>query len=319
MTRIGIVSNPFSKRNRSGGMAAVRAVLARHPEVLRAELDKITDMEPIFAEFARREVGLIVVNGGDGTVQAALTTLLSRESGFDKPPCLAILPSGTTNVIALDVGLKGRPPRALARLLASGGEGERVIRRTLKMTYTRDGRSPIHGMFFGAGAFYRGTLLGREKIHPLGIGQSAAAGMALGLFLLGLLIRRRRVVPLVRDDVADLRIDGVAPGGKQFIALATTLDRLLLGFWPFWDDGRSGGFRYMAADFPPHRLGRALVPVLRGRPRPWMLEEGYVSGFADRLSFTAHDPVVLDGEFYTPEPGTPVVLAGGSPVEFLRG
>ena len=56
------------------------------------------------------------------------------------------------------------------------------------LTYTdshlTEDQPPIHGLFFGTAAFYRGTILGRAEVHPLGVEKSAAAGLALVWFLL---------------------------------------------------------------------------------------------------------------------------------------
>ena len=319
MTRIGVIINPVSGRNRRG-VEGLRAVLRRHPDVLRAEIDKIADIGPILVDFARRNIDLVVVSGGDGTVQAVMTELLNG-GAFDRLPLLSILPSGMTNLIARDVGLKGSPCRALERLIdvigGKTGGGTKLARPILSMTIG-SGTAPVHGMFFGAGAFYRGTLLGREKIHPLGIEQSAAAGLAVLLFCLRLFFGRDQTDPLLKGDVTALHVDG--EGGfedKHSLLLATTLNRLLLGIMPFWGGGE-GAVRYMSVAFPTRRLGRALLPVLRGRPRRWMPGLGYRSGMTHRVAFRTDCPVVLDGEIFKVEAGAEVVLDSTHRLVFLR-
>ena len=59
---------------------------------------------------------MLAINGGDGTVQAALTELYNGHFGDDPPP-VAVLPSGKTNLIALDLGARGDPIEALERLI----------------------------------------------------------------------------------------------------------------------------------------------------------------------------------------------------------
>lgn len=72
---------------------------------------------------ATTEHDAIVVVGGDGTVQQAVNgLLLAKEEGY-APPALGILPAGTANVLAHDLGLpappfdRGRTLPAAARLL----------------------------------------------------------------------------------------------------------------------------------------------------------------------------------------------------------
>ena len=58
----------------------------------------------------------IVINGGDGTVQATLTEIHNGGAFGDDAPPVAVLPNGKTNLIALDLGAQGDPVQALARL-----------------------------------------------------------------------------------------------------------------------------------------------------------------------------------------------------------
>src|SRR5687768_18583653 len=60
---------------------------------------------------------MLVINGGDGTVQATLTELHNGGHFGDQPPPVAVLPSGKTNLIALDLGAQGDPIVSLERLL----------------------------------------------------------------------------------------------------------------------------------------------------------------------------------------------------------
>ena len=66
---------------------------------------------------ARVRPKVLVINGGDGTVQAALTELYNGGHFGDKPPPVAVLPSGKTNLIALDLGARGDPIETLERLI----------------------------------------------------------------------------------------------------------------------------------------------------------------------------------------------------------
>ena len=316
--RIGVISNPRSRQNLHG-MAAIGEVLARSPDVLHIEAGRPAQVAAALRDLARREVGLVVVNGGDGTVQATLTALFN-EAMFERPPRLAVLPAGMTNLIALDVGLKGRRDRALARLIERSAAGDGLVESTrpvLALRYAADG-PPVYGMFGGAAAFYRATLLGRNEVHALGAQRSVATGLALGLSVLQVLLRRHGGSSgLFRGDRMTIEVDGRArPEREYLLLLATTLDRLLLGLRPFWGGG-AGRLRHTSIDFPPRRFARALVPTLRGRPRPWMADCGYVSGRADRMALYLTTPFVLDGEIFMPTPGVPLTLTADRRAVFV--
>ena len=319
MTKIGLISNLHSQRNRRD-MPAIRDALARHPAVLHDEIDRIEDLVPGLRRFARRGVDHVIVNGGDGTVQATLTELCNG-TAFEHFPALSILPGGMTNLIAQDVGLKGHRGRSLSRLIEAATAGTGLVRLTrpvLSLTLAA-GRPPTHGMFLGTAAFHGAVLFSRRKVHPLGLVRSAATGLALGLILLKTLIGRPGGGGLIRGERIAITLDGrpAEAARDYFLVLVTTLDRLTLGLMPFWGDG-DGHCRYTSIRFPPRRFSRALLPILAGRPRPWMAASGYVSGVAEEIALELTCPIVFDGQIFTPEPDFPVILRSDHKVDFLR-
>ena len=52
--------------------------LKDHSEVLSVETESAEAMPEVLSEFARQEVDLLVINGGDGTIQNILTEIASR-------------------------------------------------------------------------------------------------------------------------------------------------------------------------------------------------------------------------------------------------
>ena len=86
---------------------------------------------------------------------------------------------------------------------------------------------------------------------------------------------------------------------------------------PFWGNG-TGHIRYTSVAFPPPKLGRALVPVLRGRPRHWMAESGYHSRRTSDVAIATSMPVVLDGEIFHPTAEAPIVLRSDREALFAR-
>ena len=75
--RIGVISNPLSGGNRKG-MHAIRAALAGSPQAYHFEASTPLEVGEALAEFAHRKVGIVAVNGGDGTIHAVLTELFRR-------------------------------------------------------------------------------------------------------------------------------------------------------------------------------------------------------------------------------------------------
>ena len=98
MPKIGLISNPRSQRNRRG-LDAIGAVIADSADVIHVATDTCRELDQVLAEFARRDVGVVLINGGDGTVQTVLTCLFEAPS-FERLPYVAILPRGMANTTA---------------------------------------------------------------------------------------------------------------------------------------------------------------------------------------------------------------------------
>ncbi len=100
--RVGLLNN--LRAGRSGGQVSrVLALLKRYPDVLHVETDSAKLLPEALAEFTRREVDLLVLNGGDGTLQYALTELLTNPD-LASVRMVAPLRGGRTNMTALDLG-----------------------------------------------------------------------------------------------------------------------------------------------------------------------------------------------------------------------
>lgn len=319
MMRAGLISNPLSERNRQR-QPAMRDAVAGHPDLLHEELDSVHATADVLRDFARREVGLLIVSGGDGTVQKVLTELLNGQE-FDPLPTVAVLPGGMTNLIAADVGSRGDPVQSLIRLcrMAEDPTAARVTAERSVLSLRRvPGEPATHGMFLGTAAFYHAVMMARRQVHPTGVKHDLAIAMSLGLALLQLVTGWRGSSTLSRGEAMAIDVNGrTAPPEEYLLFLATTLERLMLGVMPFWGEG-SGGLRYTRIGFPPHRMWRAVLPVVRGRPRPWMAARGYESGWTKECRLRLQCPIVFDGEIITPEPGTPVTLRADRRVTFLR-
>ena len=105
--RVALLSNPASTRNLKN-INRMRRTVAAGKNILHVELDGIASMAEALRQIARYDPTVLVISGGDGTVQATLTSL-SNENPFKELPPIAVLPSGKTNLIATDLGMSGRP------------------------------------------------------------------------------------------------------------------------------------------------------------------------------------------------------------------
>lgn len=317
--KIGLISNLRSKRNRRA-IPEVSAAGDGRVELIHRRLEGVDGLGEVLADFARAEVGVIAINGGDGTVSAVLTELLGRRP-FSEQPALALLSGGTTNMCAADVGLKGGNGKAMRRLIERAARPDLdavcVERDVFRVAYRPD-RSPVYGMFFGTAAICRAITLCRELIHPMKLESSAASAATLAYVLLRRAVRRDEDDLVLRGDTMTVAFDG-QPGQRndQLLALVTTLDRLVLGSRPFWGNG-GGALRYTGIAYPPQRLLRFAYRILYGGGDRQLPSGHYDSRNIDRISFAMTCPFTVDGELFQPVEDTPVELDRGGRVRFVR-
>ena len=72
--RIALLSNPKSTGNLNQ-LPRIRAFCDENPDVFHYEVERASQIGEAMATIARVQPRLLVINGGDGTVQAALTEL----------------------------------------------------------------------------------------------------------------------------------------------------------------------------------------------------------------------------------------------------
>ena len=318
MPKIGLISNPRSQRNRRG-LDEIGAVVAGTPDVIHVAPDGRQELDEVLPEFARQEIGVVLINGGDGTVQTVLTRLLETRS-FERMPYLAILPRGMANTTATDVGVRGKAAAGLARLIAASREGtlaDHIVERPILRIEGIQGGAPQRGMMFGAGAIPDAIELCRRQVYARGLRGNFAMGVTLAGVLLGDVLGRRGNGVLRGHDIGVALDGGSECRTERLLVLATTLHRLILGSKPFWNyDGQP--IRYTSITYPPEHLLRAAPKVLYGWRRETLRPEVYDSQGAWRIAIRLDARFTVDGETFHPLPDQPVVITAADHARFVR-
>jgi hypothetical protein len=317
MPKIGLISNPRSQRNRRG-LDEIAAPLAGVPDVIHIATDGRERIDEALRELARQEVGVLLISGGDGTVQTVLTRLFEGTS-FERMPYLAILPRGTANTTAAGLGLRGRAAAALARLIAASRDGtltEHVVERPILRVENVQSSGPQRGMMFGAGAITDAIDYCCREIYARGLKGKLGMSVALAGLLMGAVLGRRNGV--LRSHVIGVALDGGRENRTdRLLVLATTLDRLMLWSRPFWNyDDRP--IRYTGIAYPPERLVRSAPKVLYGWRRQTLPPEVYHSQGAWRIAVRVDTTFTIDGEMFQPLPEQPVVITAADRARFVR-
>ncbi len=317
--RIALLSNPKSTGN-VAQLPRVRAYCAEHPDIFHYEVERVEQIGEALRTIARVNPAMLVINGGDGTVQAALTELHNGGHFGDSPPPVAVLPSGKTNLIALDLGAHGDPIAAFERLveLAQGDLSQHIVPRELiALRHGSGDGKPVIGMFLGGAGLADTMLYCRHKIYPLGLPN----GLSHVLAAIALLVRQLSglkmsfLPPAPSQLSVSVRRDGKL-SGRFTLLLVTTLEKLLLTS----DVGTrgAGGLKLLAIEQRPFLLLRAFFASALGKLGRTKLEGVHFAG-SDEISIEGDaSDVILDGETFRAEIGRPITLRPTLPLSFVR-
>lgn len=315
--RVGVLINPLSGKNRQG-TATVMQALREHPEVLQHTVQGPQDVYNALLDFSRKTVNIVVISGGDGTIQAVLTVLFHHQP-FISLPQLIVLEGGTTNMIAGDIGIKGNQSRALHRLFTwlETGSMEVTRRQRSILRLQVPGHEVKYGMFFGAAAISQGIQYYRQHLHHKKLHGLPGICMTLLRFVWALCRRQTRIAaPTALQLRAD---DQKLPEDNFMLFFVSTLDRLFFGLYPFW--GKENGQLHMTAVRSKARyLLRVLPSAARGRKaKKATRENGYYSHNVDKLELHIAEGMALDGEIYIPDSSRqPTLLEYGGKVTFIQ-
>ena len=318
--RIALLSNPKSSGN-IAQLSKIRDYCADHPGIFHYEVERADQIGDALRTIARVRPKMLVINGGDGTVQATLTEITNGGHFGDDPPPVAVLPNGKTNLIALDLGAQGDPIEALERLVevAESDLSPHIVARQLIALRHDPAGLPVIGMFLGGAGLADTILYCRHKIYPLGLPNGvshALTGFALlARMLFG--ITASFLPPGPRPLEVSFRHKGLLSGRFALLAV-TTLEKLLLSGEVGSNGGSGGRLKLVAIEERPMSVLRAFFASIAGK-----LGRAQMKGVhfeeSDEISIEGDcSHLILDGETFRAERGRPIVLRPAQPLSFVR-
>ncbi len=312
---VGLISNPGSGHNRDR-FEQIRARIGQCPGIHHVVTNSQADIGPALRELATRNINVLAINGGDGTASAVLGELL--ESGrFETPPLIALLPGGTANMNAGDIGVSGSLTKATERFCqwSEGGRDTsgKLARRALLRVVTPHDQTPRYGMLLGGGAIIQGTEYAHKEIHSRGLRDDFSLALstlrtAWGILRNDLAFNRHVAVNLTLDD-------NTATQHDTLILAMSTLNRLAFGMRPFWGRER-GDIRVTLIEQHCTRFICTFMSIIRGRPsRNAVPDSGYISHNADNIRVEMDGKLNLDGEILVAK--GPVDISASKSLQFL--
>jgi hypothetical protein len=317
--RIALISNPKSTGNLAQ-LPLIRAFCAEHPDIFHYEVEAADQIGEAMRTIARIEPAVLAINGGDGTVQAVLTELHNGGHFGAAAPPVAVLPSGKTNLIALDLGARGDPVEALERLIGiarADMSPHLVARELIALSGGETGITPVIGMFLGGAGLADIIMYCRERVYPLGLPNSISHFItAVAVILRQVFGLRASFLPPEPAMLSvQVRRDGAITGRFAFL-FVTTLEKLLLS----GEVGANGGGRlkFVAVEQKPVSMLRAFFDSLIGRLGRTKLDGVHVEE-ADEITIEGDSSrVILDGETFRAGVGKPIYLRPAQPLSFVR-
>lgn len=309
MSGIGVITNPKSRRNlRNPRLAGQLAYILGE----RGELAQPADLNALAAvaqRFRERDIDILCINGGDGTMHAAMSAMV-KAYGDHPLPRIAILRSGTMNTIAHGLGVKGNASEILDYVVQRYHAGD-VMPTKRRWLMSVDGEH--YGFLFGNGLIARFLEVYYEGSEPsptkaLWLLLRACASAAVG----GAFIKR-----LLTPFRGTANLDGVEwPMHEWMTVSAGTSDDIGVGFRPF--------FKALSHPNAMHVVGVAsmnAMVLVRQLPRIWRAKQvrspDIYDDVARKLVLTSDQPIsyMIDGDFH--RGGTSVTVSMGPAVDFV--
>ena len=317
--RIALLSNPRSTGN-IAQLPRIREFCAEHPDIFHYEVEHAHQIGEAMRTIAQVRPKVLAINGGDGTVQAALTELYNGGHFGDERPPVAVLPSGKTNLIAIDLGARGDPIESLERLieLARGDLKSATVARELIALRSGGSDRPVIGMFLGGAGLADTMLYCREKIYPLGLPNGLAHALTGAALLAKMLLKLKSgMLPPDPTPLAmSMSENGSRISGRFSLMAVTTLEKLLLS--GELGGKRRGALKLIAVEEKTSSVLRALFAALVGK-----LGNSAVRGVhfeeADEITIEGESSkLILDGETFSAERGSPINLRSATPLSFVK-
>ncbi len=256
---------------------------------------------------------LIIVVGGDGTLQGVVTLLAASQA---TPPNILMLGGGRTNYTARDIGTSDQLLATLEAALDDPGKLSVTSRQSLELDHPDIGIQ--HG-FFLAAALVDFVIRDAHRFRSQGSGLLRTGHLSSAICLsrlaaLGLIGRSGFVAPELSIDAGAL---GLLEGPTRLL-IATTLTHQADLIDPYIAVG-DGPVRLTAVLKQAQGFWRRLPRLMRGHHWPGMnTRSGYLSGRCEEVRVHGLTGIALDGQEFDLDPGIPLSIRPGPMFRFLH-
>jgi hypothetical protein len=266
-------------------------------------------------------IDLLVINGGDGTVKYILSVIF-HDKPFKKLPLIAVLPSGSTNLIALDVGAVESKKNALKKFLhyllvhkAYWKTRERPIVHVKSPSNNVD----EYGLFIGMSLIYKAAVFFNKRLKKRGLG--GALGLVIticrtiyALFTRSKYYKKGETIKCNLDNNRHLEF-------SSLLFIVTSLRKLMFGNKDLLS---LGNYSYndlhslILRENSKHFFINILCFFMGKLSKHFHEENGYYLLHSKKFELTGVSGIAIDGETYQLENTTETLtIESGELIKFL--
>lgn len=317
---IAVINNMLARKNRTGlfSKKTMSGLMGKHGIIF--DTHSLDELNSAIDEVLRKKVKILCVNGGDGSLQKAVTRLLNRTDGKVELPYLIPMRGGTMNMVCKNVGISGNPYTVLERLVEkykkfkTGYDGLEF--REFRVIRVKS--SLIDGTEYTF-CFANGIAYKIIKTYYAGGTPSPQRAFNLVTSIIGGFILGSDEANYYFEHMpANITIDNNPyPYNQIILSVASSYPKLVLWFTPFYESTKvkeREGFNFFAISCDNWEIIRNLRALSRGLVR---VEESY-NEVAQDVKMEFEGGFTLDGEIYEGREPIMVELTAGPLLKFIR-
>lgn len=292
MAGVGVILNPYSKRFKKNPQKLERMSFIVGDKASCKPTTDIDDLYRVADEFKSREIDILAISGGDGTIHCTLTAFV-KVYGEKPLPKITLLRGGTMNIIASTMGVKGSTENLLSNLLIRYHEDKKFEEKKLRLTNVNG----AYGCIFGMGVIYNFMELyyKNPNVNPLIAAKTVmhAAGSAL--------INGKVAMELFDRFDAEVYVDGKRWAFANYMALFTgSIRQIGMNFNVYYHMlNQNEKIHVMGISMPPRSLVKHLKRMHDGRPAN---TEHVINAAAEKVEIKLEKPLkyTIDGDLLGP-------------------
>lgn len=309
-----------ARKNRTGLYCnkTMGGLLGKHGIIF--DTHSLEELNAAIDEVLEKNVRILCVNGGDGSLQKAVTRLLNRTEGKKELPFLIPMRGGTMNMVCKNVGITGNPYIVLERLVEkykkfrTGYDGLEF--REFRVIRVRS--NLINGTEYTF-CFANGIAFKVIKTYYEGGNPSPQRAFNLVTSIIGGFILGTEEANYYFEHIpAKITIDNNPyPYDQIILSVASSYPKLVLWFTPFFDSTRvkeREGFNFFAISSDNWKIIWNLRGLSRGLTK---VEESY-NDLAQNVKMEFGGGFTLDGEVFESNGKIWVELSAGPVLKFIR-